>query len=488
MERRVARHGRVVALTLILALACIAGVLAVVAVAAAQGAAAQPAPTASPTRQAAPAPSPTWTAVAADPAAMKVATGAAIARDPASGAIYVAASGGATVDKPAHLTLIKHDASGIVVWATPFAPGSATKTGAVDVAVDGGGAVYVLGWTTTPSTGRDWLVVKFSTAGSVVWSHRLHGSGKSSDAPEDLLVTGSGRLWTCGSLGRSGHGLDGAVVRLAASDGKTLVRRYVDDPAHRGDVFNALGVDQKGRVYAAGQYGQRMGGGRNGLLAAWTAAGTRLWVRDWGSDGRYDDPVDGLVVTAAGKAYAVGALGNPHGSSALIRQYNAVGRFLWRGTLTTESSGGFCRFVDAAPLANGRIVATGDFKGASGNSNIVTVAFAPRGPSLWTRTYDTPHQKGSPSNDVACDVATDASGRVFVAASVPFSMDGGRQIGVLRYSANGALAWSAPALWDDGQKDSRAAALTLAPGAVIATGRTLTAGGETDVATVAFPY
>ena len=488
MERRVARHGRVVALTLILAVACTAGALAVVARAAAQGAAAQPAPTASPTRQAAPAPSPTWTAVTADPAAMKVATGAAVARDRASGALYVAASGGATVDKPAHLTLIKHDASGIVVWATPFAPASATRTGAVDVAVDGSGAVYVLGWTTTPSTGKDWLVVKFSAAGSVVWSHRLHGSGTSSDAPQDLLVTGSGRVWACGSLGRSGHGLDAAVVRFAASSGKVLVRRFVDDPAHRGDVFNVLGVDREGRLFAAGQYGQKAGGGRNGLLAAWTAAGSPLWVRDWGSDGRYDDPVNGLVVTAGGKAYAVGALGDPHGSSALIRQYSAAGRFIWRGTFTTESAGGFCRFVAAAPLTNGRIVATGDFKGANGNSNIVTVAFAPRGPSLWTSTYDTPHQKGSPSNDVACGVATDASGRVFVAATVPFSMDGGSQIGVLRYSANGALGWSTPALWDDGQKDSRAAALTLAPGAVIVTGRTLTAGGDTDVATVSFPY
>ena len=478
MERQVALRGRIVLLTLALSILCAAGAFAVAATAAAQSAAAPQ-----------PAPSPTWAAVTADPDGMATATGAAVARG-ASGALYVAASGGATVGAPAHLILIKYDAAGVESWATPFAPASATQTGAVDVAVDKAGAVYVLGWTKLVSTGRDWLVVKFADkgdTGEVVWQRRVHGSGASSDAPKDLLVTASGRVWACGSLGRSGHGLDGAVVRFAAGSGEIVARRFVDDPAHRGDVFNALGVDKAGHLFAAGQYGQQTGGGKNGVMAAWTAAGDRLWVHTWGSKGRYDDPVNGLVVTAAGKAYAVGALGTPGGSSALIRQYNAAGRFIWQGTLTTETAGGTCSFIGAAPLTNGRIVAAGTFTSAKGNSNIVTVAFTAKGPSIWTRTYDTPHLKGTPSNDVARAVATDAAGHVFVAASTPFSLDGGSQIAVLRYSASGAFGWSTPALWDDGAKDSRAAGLTLAPHTVIVTGRTLR-GGATDVATVAFPY
>ena len=473
MKRLDAPRGRIVVLALVLALVCAGGAAALGASPVRADTAALPAP----------APSATWATVSAAPGGMKTATAAAIARDAASGALYVAASAGATVDRPARLVLIKYDATGNVIWKTPFAPPSARQTGAVDVAFDHGG-VYVLGWTKTASRGRDWLVAKFTTGGSFVWGSRLAGAGASNDVPNDLLLTPSGRVWACGSLGRSGHGLDAALVRFAATTGKVLARRIVDDPAHRADAFNDLGVDRAGRLFAAGKYGRPVGS--DGLLASYSSTGTRLWVRTWGSKGRLDDPVNGLVVGPTGKAYVVGALGAPGGSKALIRQYNAAGRFIWQGTFRTESAGGTASFSAAVLLPDGRVVATGTFTGANRNPNIVTVAFAPKGPSLWNQTYDTPF-KSKPSNDVARGIAADKDGDVFVAATVPFLRDGGSRIAVLRYSANGAQGWLAPAWWDDGAKDSEAADIVLAPQRVIVTGRTAR-GGKTDVATVAFPY
>ncbi len=117
------------------------------------------------------------------------------------------------------------------------------------------------------------------------------------------------------------------------------------------------------------------------------------------------------MVSRAGEVSAVGWFGTKSGSRAMIRRYDSGGRFMWQATYTAEG-GGSAQFVAAALLPRGRVVATGTLVNAkTGNSNIVTVGFAAKGPSLWQQIWDTPHPPSGVSHDWPTDVVVDAAGR-----------------------------------------------------------------------------
>lgn len=463
---------------------CLLAALAAIAAVGAAAPAADGAP-----RAARPAPSPTWHTLTADPGGKKMAAGTAVARDAQSGAVYVAGSGGSSLTQPAHIVLVKYNAAGAQQWALTFS-GPGTRAGAVDVVV-GRGGIYVLGWAASATRGRDWLVIGCSSAGHQLWQRVVSGAGRSNDMPHQLLAASSGRLWACGSLGRTGHGLDAALVALSSANGRIVRRSYLDDGLHGADVFNGIALAGSGRVVAAGQFGRSRATGKNSVIAGYDAAGGRLWQRTWTGKGRSDDNATAVVATASGKAYVVGSYGDAAraGSRAVIRQYGAAGRFVWQATFSPISGPAGCGFSGAALLPAGKVAATGTVTDPkTGDADIVTVGFAAKGPSLWQRLYDTPHEKSGVSPDVPVAIAADGRGRILVAATMGFPREKGKRFGLLAYTAAGSPLWSGPAVWDAGARDSRAASIVLAPGVAIVTGRALTSQGDTVAATIAVPY
>ncbi len=432
-----------------------------------------------------PSSTPVWVATTAGPGGA-AAGGRVVVRDPGSGAVYVAGVAG-MVAGGSEIMVVAYDAAGTQQWSAVY---HGTRAGAckpVSGVVDKHGDFVVLCKVRDIHTQADWAVLAYAPGGARIWARTIVGAGAGSDVPSRLALSSSGAIYAVGGLSTVRRGLDAAVVKLTAS-GKVVWRRLVHGPGSSADEFTAVGLDSSGRVYCAGTVATNTARRADCLMAAFGGAGRSLWAATWGGAAQRADTVEDLVVTPGGKAYAVGSFGTATGSRAMIRQYNAAGRFIWQGTYTAGS--GADAFTAAALLPGGGVVATGTFVNEkTGNSNVVTAGFAAHGPSLWQQTWDTPFVAGKVSHDYADGVAVGEGGRVFVSCGVASGGAAGMDYGVLSYTSSGTPLWSAaPRTWDSGTGDDLVSALTLASGGVIVTGQERVSGGNSLMATVEIPY
>src|SRR6185503_5214361 len=92
----------------------------------------------------------------------------------------------------------KYDVDGTLLWST-FIGGTDDDTDGLGLAVDGSGNTYVTGFVratdlegalNTPHGSRDAFLAKVSSAGELLWSMYLGGSGD--DSGRTVAVDGSG--------------------------------------------------------------------------------------------------------------------------------------------------------------------------------------------------------------------------------------------------------------------------------------------------------
>ncbi len=427
---------------------------------------------------------PVWVATATGPGG-SAAAGRVVARDRGSGALYTAGTT-RVPGKGSAVMIVKYSAAGVRQWSATYRHDGAGLQTAVGGAVDRAGDFVVLCAVSGRQSGGDWAVLKYAPGGARIWATTIAGAGHGNDVPSRLALSPTGAAYATGGLVVAHHGREATVVKLTPA-GKVDWKRSVAGPS-RTELFSALGLDGAGRVFCAGAGTGVAASGGDCLLAAYSPAGRRLWTATWGGPAHRQDGVSDLAVSRAGAISTVGWFGTKSGSRAMIRRYDSGGRLLWQATYAAKG-GGSVRFVAAALLPQGRVVATGTLVSAkTGNSNIVTIGFAAKGPALWRQIWDTPHPPSGFSHDRAQDVAVDAAGRVFVLGSVQSASPAGFDFAVLIYASEGVPIGSGPRTWDGGSGDDYAQALATAPGGVVVTGRSQVPSGRFQMATVKLPY
>jgi len=200
-------------------------------------------------------------------------------------AVYTAGSR-ATLRGDTDLLLVRWNSAGDRVWVRAYDSGTRLDDYATDVAVDGDGNVTVIGVSSTPATGQDWVVISYKADGTRRWVRRYDGPAHLEDAPAKMLLDSAGRIYIAGSSDSALNGTDAFVAKYSATGSRLWVKRF-NGTADSADRALALRARPGGGVYVAGSTNS-LDTGEDGLLLAYTAAGSRLFVaRD----------TDGLEIT-----------------------------------------------------------------------------------------------------------------------------------------------------------------------------------------------
>ena len=234
---------------------------------------------------------------------------------------------------------------GSELWSRRF--GSADLDWANGVAVDGSGNVYVVGATLGSLPGQtadgrgETFLRKYDAHGVELWT-RQFGTGQQSEASGvavdtigNVYVTGS----TLGTLpGQTSAGGWNSYVRKYDPSGVELWTRQFGSGG--GDTAQAVEVDRGGDIYVAGTTrgtlpGQaRLGGFVDAFVAKYDAAGTLLWMTQFGSAGF--DMSSGATVDVDGSLYVAGRTEkdfpgqtNAGEFDAFVQKYDSSGRLVW---------------------------------------------------------------------------------------------------------------------------------------------------------------
>jgi hypothetical protein len=375
-----------------------------------------------------------------------------------SGNIYVTGSsvGSGTYEDYA---TIKYYPNGDTAWVRRYnGPGGSTDV-AQSIAVDDSGHVYVTGRSYGSGTYSDYATIKYYPNGDTAWVRRYNGSWNAWDGAVAIALDDYGCVYVTGlSWGGSANYL---TIKYYSNGDTAWVRGYnwYQDYAHAmsvdgsgcayvtGEAFlaspfdfywsvtvkyhpngdtawarmyvkciygeTAVAVDDLGKVYVTGGSGIPSTD-CDYVTIKYYANGDIAWVKWYDGLGNWDDIAYAIAVDDSGNVYVTGrSYGSgtysdyatikyyPNGDTAWVRRYDGLGNDRDEATdITVDGSG--------------NVYVTGQSQQRSmhpyPNEDYATVKYDPNGNELWVKRYNGPGD----SSDVATAIAIDASVTVYV--------------------------------------------------------------------------
>jgi hypothetical protein len=312
-----------------------------------------------------------------------------------------------------YATIAYNAATGAQLWVRRFGPGGAS---AVTVGL-GGRTVFVTG-----SSLSDFATVAYDArTGARRWVTRYDDPGHGFDEAASLAL--SPRAATLFVTGRSGNGqaVSGDDYATVAYDARTGAQRWATrfhGAANTTDGARSVVVSPPGgRVFVTFVTGDQRGAASQNdyATAAYRAAsGAPLWVRRYnGPANRWDDASSLAASPDGSKVFVTGVSDRGATADMATVAYSAAGSRLWVRRYTGPGHRGAAGISVAAGPGGRTVFVTG----ITTAGHFATVAYrAASGAWLWARRYNGPGQ----GDDVpAAVVASPAGGRVFVTGRSP---------------------------------------------------------------------
>lgn len=316
----------------------------------------------------------------------------------------------------------RFDIDGNVVWLRQFGT-NAEDTG-FSGSIDAAGNLFVTGSTagTWPDKlsagGLDGYVRKYDPDGNELWTRQFgssvddSGSAVSVDSTGNVLVVG----WTAGTLPNQMPlgGSDAFAKKFDNAGNELWTRQFGSTSA---DFAWAVAVDRAANVLIAGDTGETPTGGNDAFVRKLDAAGNDLWVKPLGS--MRDDESFGIDVDAQNNIVWVGttltAPADPDTEGhydAFVRKLDPAGNELWQQQFgSPDEDGASAVDTDAA----GNIVVVGYTYGAltpepnAGETDAFIRRCDPAGNEVSTRQF------GTALEDDAYATRLEDDGRILVA-------------------------------------------------------------------------
>ncbi len=392
-----------------------------------------------------------------------------------AGSVYVSGySTGATSGRD--FLTIKYNQAGDTVWTRRYSSNGAADDSAAGIVCDPRGFVVVTG--TTTSTSLDILTIKYnSLTAETLWTRRYNGPGNGADRPADIALDQSGNVYVCGTVRVGGHD-EAAVIKYNQAGTQQWVVRLGTTLRDSSSAATALAADQSGFVYVCGRIRDSLGT-NDYLVSKLTAAGGVSWTRRHNGSGRGQDSAVALVVDGSGNVYVTGASqGDTTGMDILTLKYSPAGTLLWvarDGNRSWSDDGGTAIALDAS----GGVWVAG---GASGPNGVdcVLIHHDPGGAVLSHSSYDGPAH----GDDQPHAIALDPLGGVYLTGVSAGST--GMDVLTIKHDPTGRLGWLSRYDGPTHGQDQGMALAVPEPGRLLVAGFTQTADANDDFLTMQY--
>ncbi|MBI5774529.1 MAG: SBBP repeat-containing protein, partial [Verrucomicrobia bacterium] len=375
---------------------------------------------------------------------------------------------------------IKYSGAGVPLWTNRYNGTGNSNDQANAIAVDGSGNVFVTGHSHGGSGYYDYATVAYSGAGVPLWTNRYNGPGNDNDIAYALAVDGGGNVFVTG-YSYNGANVDYATVAYSGAGTPLWTNRY-NGPGNANDQANAIALDASGNVFVTGQ-SSGSGSSDDYATIKYSGAGTPLWTNRYDGPGNNDDRALAVAVDAGGNVFVTGN-SDGGGSSydyATIK-YSGAGAPLW--TNRYDGPGSTNDVANAVAVdGGGNVFVTGYSRGSGTGDDYATIKYSNAGAPLWTNRYDGPGN----SDDNARSIAVDASGNVFVTGESKSTVSAGSEdFATVAYSGAGTPLWTNRYDGPGNSTDNPRAMTVDKNGNVFVTGNSAGSGTGDDYATIKY--
>ncbi len=346
---------------------------------------------------------------------------------------------------------IKYDSAGNTLWERRYDGPSGLTDKANDIAIDHDGNIVVTGSSKDSVAYYEAATLKYDPAGNVLWTQRFSVAGPIGVHGEILQTDAVGNIYVTGTGGYDSTDNDFITLKYSTA-GALLWTAVYDGPKKWGDRPTEMHVDKWGGVYVTGQstsdtvWSHSYSGGAF-TTVKYDSAGNQQWIKRF--SGTYGlNSSRGMAIDDSGNVYVTGDMretGTGDYSDIMTIKYNADGEMQWlrtfEGPAAAQDRGDFIN-VDKA----GNVYVLGssvtDPVESFPQADLVLIKYNAGGAQQWARYYTALPACGS-CLDVPGGMTLDTAGNVYIAAGVtldtPFMTF--RDYATIKFDAMGNQQW-----------------------------------------------
>jgi hypothetical protein len=151
-----------------------------------------------------------------------------------------------------NMWLMKVDQNGTKLWEImPTGTLANSDDEIVDLFTDNSNNVYSVGYQSNSGTGKDAVIFKTNSSGTVIWTKKYTGPGSGTDAFLDVVEKGTANIYAAGYTTKSNGNKDLLLAKYD-NNGNLLWTYIWDSPQGGNDTALSAGVDVNGNVYVVG--------------------------------------------------------------------------------------------------------------------------------------------------------------------------------------------------------------------------------------------
>lgn len=328
-----------------------------------------------------------------------------------SGNVYVTGrsdNGGTTLSD---FTTIKYNSSGVQQWVAMYNGPANGIDEAEAIKVDNSGNVYVTGRSPGVNTSIDIATVKYNSQGVEQWVMRFNGTSNSYDYPYDMTLTPAGDVAIAGMSINAGSGSDFTVLKYSSA-GTLLWSKVFNNPGvNGGDYAKAIVSDPSGNIIAAGYVDNGPVNKYDFITIKYSPDGAVQWQNLYNSGSGVTELANDVALDNAGNVFVTGggySAVSSQDSNFITVKYNSSGIFQWAAMYDGPANS-----VDVARSVvvdgQGNAYITGG-SGSLAGDDYATIKYSPAGAMLWIKRYNGPGN----GNDYTNSIAINSLGDVYV--------------------------------------------------------------------------
>lgn len=335
------------------------------------------------------------------------------------------------------IAVIKYDPQGVQQWIATYNGTNNNDDWGYALVIDSAGNSYVTGFTSTPSNGKDFVTVKFDTAGNFLWMQQYDGTANADDAANHIAIDPWANISVTGISKGNGTGDDYVTIKYDASGTQLWLARY-DGPASGTDDARTITADIQGNVYVSGG-SVGTGSDYDFTTIKYNTLGIQQWVARYNGPANAYDLVyyqGSIVVDSLGNVYVTGySTGTDSSLDYATVKYDSAGVQLWATRFSTEVNG--TDYADNITLDDSlNVYVTGASKNSPNDFDFATVKYNSAGVQQWVAYYN-----GSANSwDEAYGVVTDDSLNVYIVGRSP-GTGTSTDFVTIKYDPNGNQVW-----------------------------------------------
>ncbi len=138
-----------------------------------------------------------------------------------------------------------------IIWSATYNGASNLDDVAKGVKVDASGNVYVTGYSTSATQGRNIVTIKYNSSGAQQWVQTHNSPSNGNDEASDMEIDANANIYICGSVPSAVNQLDYYTVKYNSAG--TKIWEIQTDVKHLNDQATNVALDSLDNVIVTGQ-------------------------------------------------------------------------------------------------------------------------------------------------------------------------------------------------------------------------------------------